>query len=210
MSIEQVWNEYKQQRDGDFFTDNASVVFVPTAAGARGNEATRNFLSAAYDTRLLSVKENVLYQTIGQATIVEESETTVNFVSGEGAWLVPGIDSRYTVDNHVLFPTVTVATFEGGKISSIRVYWDQATVLKQLKLIGDKNTWPVLGERQLDAVKDTSNAILNPFGRVEPIAARMNPNQTSSGRRNVHTSSRVNQPGGTGGKSTIFNSEPDD
>ncbi|CAG8720943.1 20_t:CDS:2 [Racocetra fulgida] len=174
MSIEQVWNEYKQQRDGDFFTDNVSVVFVPTAAGARGYEDARKFLSAAYDTRVLNVKENVLHQTIGQNSIVEESETTVKFVAGEGAWLVPGVDSRYTEDNHVVFPTVNVC------------------------------------ERQVDAVKDASNAVLNPFGRVEPAAARMNPNQISGGRRNVHTSSRVNQPGGTGGKSTIFDHEPDD
>ncbi|CAG8853088.1 37856_t:CDS:2, partial [Gigaspora margarita] len=76
--------------------------------------------------------------------------------------------------------------------------------------IGERNTWPVLGERQIDTVKDISNALLNPFGRIESTAARMNPNQITTGRRNVHTSSRVNQPGGTGGKSSIFNSDPDD
>lgn len=210
MSIENVWNEYKKQRDGEFFTENVSVAFVPTAAGARGIEETKKFLSAAYDTRLLGVKENVLYQTVGQNSIVEESETTIKFVSGEGAWIVPGVDERYTIDKHVVFPTVTVATFEDDKISSIRVYWDQATVLKQLQLIGERNTWPVLGERQIDTVKDISNALLNPFGRIESTAARMNPNQITTGRRNVHTSSRVNQPGGTGGKSSIFNSDPDD
>ncbi|RIB17058.1 hypothetical protein C2G38_1465450 [Gigaspora rosea] len=177
MSIENVWNEYKQQRDGEFFTENVSVAFVPTAAGARGIEETKKFLSAAYDTRLLGVKENVLYQTVGQNSIVEESETTIKFVSGEGAWIVPGVDDRFTSDKDIVIPTVTVATFEDDKISSIRVYWDQATVLKQLQLIGERNSWPVLGVRQIDTVKDISNALLNPFGRIEQTAARMNPNR---------------------------------
>jgi hypothetical protein len=107
MAIGEVWEQYKKQRDGDHFTDNASFVFVPTASGARGYDAVRQFLSTAYDSRILSVKEKVIIQTIGENSIVEESETTINFINGDGVWLVPGVDSRYTIDNQVVIPTVS-------------------------------------------------------------------------------------------------------
>ncbi|CAG8640832.1 12314_t:CDS:2 [Funneliformis caledonium] len=209
MSIREVWEQYKKQRDGDHFTDNASFVFVPTAAGARGYDAVRQFLSTAYDSRMLRVVERVLIQTIGENSIVEESETTINFINGDGVWLVPGIDGRYTIDSQVVIPTVTSAILEGDRISSIRVYWDQASVLKQLKLISDKNSsWPIVSDRQVDVVRDITSAHLNPFGRADRLAAgvaRMNVNQPEiSSRRHVHITSRVNQPGGTGGKSSVF------
>uniref|UniRef100_A0A1D1Z6B5 Hematological and neurological expressed 1-like protein n=1 Tax=Anthurium amnicola TaxID=1678845 RepID=A0A1D1Z6B5_9ARAE len=209
MSIGEIWEQYKKQRDGDHFTDNASFVFVPTASGARGYDAVRQFLSTAYDSRILIVKEKVIVQTIGENSIVEESETTIKFINGEGVWLAPGVDSRYMIDNQVVIPTVTSASFEGDRISSIRVYWDQASALKQLRLISDKNSWPIVGDRQVDAVRDISSSHLNPFGKTDHLAAgvakmNLNQQQVPPGRRPVHTSSRVNQPGGTGGKSTIF------
>uniref|UniRef100_U9UPG4 SnoaL-like domain-containing protein n=1 Tax=Rhizophagus irregularis (strain DAOM 181602 / DAOM 197198 / MUCL 43194) TaxID=747089 RepID=U9UPG4_RHIID len=207
MAIREVWEQYKKQRDGDHFTDNASFVFVPTASGARGYDAVRQFLSTAYDSRIISVKEKVIIQTIGENSVVEESETTINFISGDGAWLVPGVDSRYTIENQVVIPTITSASFEGDRISSIRVYWDQASALKQLRLISDKNSWPIVSDRQVDAIRDISSAHLNPFGKTDHLSAgigKMNLNQPA-GRRPVHTSSRVNQPGGTGGKtSSLF------
>ncbi|CAG8829208.1 17434_t:CDS:2, partial [Gigaspora margarita] len=166
MSIENVWNEYKQQRDGEFFTENVSVAFVPTAARARGIEETKKFLFAAYDLDTWCERKR---------SISNQSETTIKFVSGEGAWIVPGVDERYAVDKHVVIPTVTVATFEDDKISSITNRYC---------------------ERYFKCV-------LNTFSRIEPTAARMNPNQITSGRQNVHTSSRINQPGGIGGNSSF-------
>src|SRR5437763_2424899 len=107
MTIGEVWEQYKKQRDGDYFTDNASVVFVPTASGARGYDAVRQFLSTAYDSRILNVKDKVIVQTIGDDSIVEESETMITFISGEGVWLAPGVDSRYTIDSKIVIPTVS-------------------------------------------------------------------------------------------------------
>jgi len=41
MTVNEIWAEYKRSRDGDHFTDNVTLVFVPTAAGARGYDAVR-------------------------------------------------------------------------------------------------------------------------------------------------------------------------
>nr|CAG8619597.1 5909_t:CDS:2 [Entrophospora candida] len=171
MSLEQIWHEYKHNHDGDHYTDNASVVFVPTASGARGYDAVRQFLAKAYDTRVLKISEKLIYSTVGNDSIVEESETTIQFVSGDGSWVVPGVDSRYTIDNKVVIPTVTSAKFEGDRISSI-----------------------VITDRQAESLTNIANAHLNPFGKTVLSAGF-----------------RVNQPGGTGGKSSIiFSNETDD
>ncbi|CAG8438700.1 8720_t:CDS:2 [Ambispora leptoticha] len=202
MSIQQTWNEYKRHRDGDHFTDTATLLFVPTASGARGYDAVRQYLAAAYDTTKLSVKEKVIHRTISNDSIVEEAETTINFITGEGKWIIPGIDSRHTMDTTIVIPMVTIASFDLNRISSIRIYWDQASVLKQLKLITDKNSWPIVGERQIDGIRDVTNAYLNQFGKPD-LPAGVSQSSEST-RRNVHTTSRVNQPGGAGGKSSVF------
>ncbi|CAG8465030.1 7476_t:CDS:2 [Paraglomus occultum] len=206
MTVNEIWAEYKRSRDGDHFTDNVTLVFVPTAAGARGYDAVRQLLARSYDRRIVDVKEKVLFTTVSNNALVEETETTISFLTGECGWLIPGVDSRHAVDARIVIPVVTSATFENNRISSIRLYWDQASVLKQLKLISDKNSWPIVGERQIDAVRDITRAHLNPYD-ISGGVAQMNINQDPS-RRNVHTSSRVLQPGGTGGKSSVFDTSP--
>nr|CAG8519923.1 6339_t:CDS:2 [Entrophospora candida]CAG8554275.1 10879_t:CDS:2 [Entrophospora candida] len=214
MNLDELWSEYKSNRDGDHYTDNASVIFVPTASGARGYDAVRQFLAKAYDPRVLKITERPVYRTIGTDSVVEEAEITILFVSGDGAWIVPGVDSRHTIDNKVVIPMVTSALYEGDRISSIRVYWDQASVLKQLKLISEKSPWPVLTDKQVDALINPPNVHLNPFSKnlLSAGLSLMNSNaqmkvdeqiEQQQPRRNIHTSSRVSQPGGTGGKSSI-------
>ncbi|CAG8565924.1 2193_t:CDS:2 [Paraglomus brasilianum] len=202
MTVNEIWAAYKRSRDGDHFTDNVTLVFVPTAAGARGYDAVRQLLSRSYDRRVVDVKEKVLFSTVSNNALVEETETTISFLTGECGWLIPGVDSRHAVDARIVIPMVTSATFENDRISSIRLYWDQASVLKQLRLISDKSSWPIVGERQIDTVRDMATAHLNPHNITSGVA-QMDINQGPP-RRNIHTSSRVLQPGGTGGKSSVF------
>jgi hypothetical protein len=47
--------------------------------------------------------------------------------------------------------------FTGGKIHSIRVFWDQATVLKQLEIVGSRGrAWPITdGSEQIKLINET-------------------------------------------------------
>ena len=47
--------------------------------------------------------------------------------------------------------------FQEGKIRSIRIYWDQATVLKQLGIIGSRGrAWPITdGKNQIELITKT-------------------------------------------------------
>jgi hypothetical protein len=37
--------------------------------------------------------------------------------------------------------------------------------------ISDKNSWPIVGEKQIDAIRDIASAHLNPFGKTDSLAA---------------------------------------
>ena len=51
-----------------------------------------------------------------------------------------------------MVPHVGIVAFEGGKISSEHIYWDQATVLLQLGILEEE--LPVLGAGQADRLLD--------------------------------------------------------
>jgi len=52
--------------------------------------------------------------------------------------------------------------FTGEKIRSIRVYWDQATVLKQLEIVGPRGRgWPITdGPNQIELISKTGRSVL--------------------------------------------------
>ena len=74
-----------------------------------------------------------------------------------------------------IFIQVISATFEGDLISVLRVYWDQASILKQLRVITDRQKWPVRGGEQVDALRTPFNVQLNPFAPDESLASSSPP-----------------------------------
>lgn len=50
-----------------------------------------------------------------------------------------------------------MVVFNGGRIRSIRVFWDQATVLKQLEIVGSRGRgWPITdGTAQIELINKT-------------------------------------------------------
>jgi carboxymethylenebutenolidase len=58
-------------------------------------------------------------------------------------WFAPGIEPT---GKRLAVPHVGIIAFEGGLIASEHIYWDQATVLKQMRLLDED--LPVLGSEQ--------------------------------------------------------------
>jgi hypothetical protein len=69
--------------------------------------------------------------------------------------------------------------FTGGKIRSVRVYWDQATVLKQLEIVGARGRgWPITdGGKQIDLINKTgiSNLIASNMAAVSQPERKVEP-----------------------------------
>ncbi|KAG0988089.1 hypothetical protein G6F29_002015 [Rhizopus arrhizus] len=174
-SITETWNLFKQKRTSvDLYTEDAVVVYVPTSVGVRGNTQIRKFfLHPHFSEKANPVKETAFNTLMSNDRLIEESIWSVHFHSGACNWLVPGVEDRYLLNATVKFHVTASASFVNGKIQSIRYHWDQASVLKQLKVISDKAQWPVIGEQQADSLSSPNTMRLKTvpgrvFGPVDP------------------------------------------
>lgn len=82
----------------------------------------------------------LLARTVGNDRLIDEF--IFSFTHDiEMDWMLPGIPpTRRKVE----VPMVVVVQFQGAKISSERIYWDQASVLVQLGLL-DPASLPIVG-----------------------------------------------------------------
>ena len=115
-------------------TEDAYVNHVPVMTGGCGKAALREFYSRDFiptmppDTTLTPVS-----RTVGENQLVDEMIFSFTHTQ-EIPWMLPGV--RPT-NRHVDVPLVAIVGFREGKLASERIYWDQASVLKQIGLLTD-------------------------------------------------------------------------
>lgn len=148
-ALEQLW---QQHTDHEFVTrdtestlatmvDDAYVNHIPVMTGGSGKEALRAFYSQDFishmppDTKLIPVS-----RTIGENQLVDEMIFSFTHTE-EMPWMLPGIPPTH---RRVEVPLVAVVGFRDGKLAHERIYWDQASVLKQIGLLTDPKL-PVFG-----------------------------------------------------------------
>jgi carboxymethylenebutenolidase len=125
----------------DTMVDDAYVNHVPVMTGGRGKEALRAFYSRDFipkmppDTTLIPVS-----RTVGEDQLVDEMIFSFTHTD-EMPWMLPGVPPT---NRPVQIPLVVIVRFRDGKIAHEHIYWDQASVLKQLGLLTDP-TLPVFG-----------------------------------------------------------------
>lgn len=143
-----------QYKDADrtiaTMTDNPVLVHVPVGTGASGKEPLRKFYREILIPQMPPDAElQLLTRSVGQNRVIDEF--ILNFThTVQMDWFAPGIAPT---GRRLKVPHVGVIAFEGGKISSEHIYWDQATVLMQLGLLGAE--LPVLAAEQADRLLDS-------------------------------------------------------
>ena len=122
-------------------TDNPRVTIVPTMIGGQGREEMHTFYSKYFLNQIPPDLEIVpISRTIGEARVVDE--LVLRFThSTQMDWVLPGIPAT---QKRIEFAMVVVVHVEDGKIASENIYWDNATVLRQVGLLPDPKL-PVLG-----------------------------------------------------------------
>jgi carboxymethylenebutenolidase len=131
--------------------DGAHVNHVPVMTGGYGKEALRAFYSRDFipsmppDTTLTPVS-----RTIGEDQLVDEMIFSFTHTQ-EMPWMLPGIPPT---NKRVEVLLVAIVGFRGGKLAHEHIYWDQASVLKQIGLLPDPRL-PVRGA-------DTARKVLDP------------------------------------------------
>jgi carboxymethylenebutenolidase len=139
-ALEKIWAEHIA---GEFVTkdveatlatmvDDAAVNHVPVSTGGRGKEQLRAFYRDVFipswpDDLQMTLTNRV----VGEGQLVEELHLRFTH-SRRMDWFLPGVEPTNKV---VEIDLVVVVQFRGDKLACERIYWDQATVLRQVGLL---------------------------------------------------------------------------
>ena len=129
--------------------EDAYVNHVPVLTGGVGKDALRIFYSVDFiptmppDTKLTPIS-----RTVGDEQLVDEMIFSFTHTQ-EMPWMLPGVAPT---NRHVEVALVAIVRFRDGKLAHEHIYWDQASVLKQLGLLTDPGL-PVFGVESADKVR---------------------------------------------------------
>lgn len=124
-------------------TDHPVLIHVPVNTGATGKEPLRKFYAEIFIPQMPEDAElELLSRTVGGNRIIDEFILHLTHTVRMD-WFAPGIEPT---GKRLAVPHVGIIAFEGGLIASEHIYWDQATVLKQMGLLDED--LPVLGSEQ--------------------------------------------------------------
>ncbi|KAI9171504.1 hypothetical protein HJFPF1_00989 [Paramyrothecium foliicola] len=140
-------------------SDRATLHYVTTAISFNGPTEIIKHLNAL-QRQVIKKKETILNVVDGQNAIAIEVDTGLEFQTSGGSYC-PGLDDNFLSDRLVQIPMVHFVTFDAdGKISQVRIQWDQGSVLKQLEVIGKTGrNWPIKdGREQILAIQSSLKA----------------------------------------------------
>ena len=121
--------------------EDAYVNHIPVMTGGSGKAALREFYSRHFipsmppDTTLTPVS-----RTVGEDQLVDEMIFSFTHTQ-EMPWMLPGVAATH---RRVEVALVAIVRFRDGKLAHEHIYWDQASVLKQIGLLTDP-ALPVCG-----------------------------------------------------------------
>lgn len=125
----------------DTMVPDSYVNHVPVMTGGVGRDALRAFYSRLFIPRMPGDAEIVpVSRTIGTDRLVDEMVFRFTHTL-EMEWMLPGVAPT---GKRVEIPLVVIVHFRDGKLAHEHIYWDQASVLKQIGLLTDA-TLPVFG-----------------------------------------------------------------
>ena len=131
--------------------EDAYVNHVPVMTGGYGHEALRRFYKEDFISPMpADTSIQLVSRTLGQDQLVDEIIFSFTHTE-EMPWMLPGVPPTH---RHVNIPLVVVVGFREDKLAHERIYWDQASVLKQIGLLTDPSL-PVFGA-------ETAHKLLDP------------------------------------------------
>jgi carboxymethylenebutenolidase len=121
--------------------EDAYVNHIPVMTGGSGKAALREFYGRDFipsmppDTSMAPIS-----RTVGENQLVDEMIFSFTHTQ-EMPWMLPGIPPT---NRRVEIPLVAIVRFRDGKLAHEHIYWDQASVLRQIGLLEDSSL-PVYG-----------------------------------------------------------------
>ena len=133
----------------DTMVEDAYVNHVPVLTGGAGKSALRRFYSTDFIPRMpADTKLTPVSRTVGKDQLVDEMIFSFTHTV-EMPWMLPGVAPT---NRYVEVALVAIVRFRDGKVAHEHIYWDQASVLKQLGMLKDE-TLPVCGAESAAKVR---------------------------------------------------------
>jgi carboxymethylenebutenolidase len=140
--LEHLWAEHLK---GEFETkdveatlatmvDDAYVNHMPVNTGGRGKEALRRFYRDDFIPSWPDDLETTpINRVVGDGQLVDELRSTFTHERPMN-WLLPGVPPT---GKKIVSDIVVVVQFRGDKLACERIYWDHASVLRQVGLLNE-------------------------------------------------------------------------
>jgi carboxymethylenebutenolidase len=153
-----VWERHLQAEFADRSADAALATMtamphlnhVPVMTGGVGRDEIRTFYATRFIPQMPPDAEiELLSRTIGRDRIVDELIFKCTHTVAMD-WFLPGVAPT---GRRIEVPTVVVIAFQGDRIASEHIYWDQASVLVQIGLL-DAGQLPVAGVETAAKMRD--------------------------------------------------------
>ena len=114
--------------------------------------ALRTFYSVDFIPRMPpDTKLTPISRTVGEDQLVDEMIFSFTHTQ-EMPWMLPGVPPT---NRYVEVALVAIVRFRDGKLAHEHIYWDQASVLKQIGLLTDPGL-PVFGAESARKVRGGS------------------------------------------------------
>ncbi|KAL2831777.1 hypothetical protein BDW59DRAFT_140007 [Aspergillus cavernicola] len=143
MSLKDVYQRFLADPRSAPLASDVSLIYITSTTELNDAEAVIKHLTR--QQHIVNVKSQTVIDTVqGSNSLCLDVVTAVQFVSGGGAYL-PNLDETFLLDRVATFPTIHIVRFNSkNQIQNVRVHWDQASLLKQVEVIGNRaRNWPV-------------------------------------------------------------------
>lgn len=106
MALQTAYKQFLAAPNPTFLAQDASLHYITTLVTLNGSSEILNHLKAQ-DHELKKEEEKFLDVVEGQNSLAVEVHTTIEFLSGGGAYL-PSLDDNFLADRIVTFPIVCI------------------------------------------------------------------------------------------------------
>ncbi|KZF23769.1 hypothetical protein L228DRAFT_238291 [Xylona heveae TC161] len=181
MSLKAAYQSFLADPAAAGLSEKAAINYIPTLTTINEPSSILKHLSS--QQKLLRKKnEKVVNAIESQDALCLDVETTLEFIKGGGAYL-PGLDDNFLADRTVTIPIIHIVLFDPqGKISQIRLHWDQGALLKSVDVIGSRGrNWPLHdGLEQLRLINSSTKSVGNEHSlahnafKTDPASAMAN------------------------------------
>lgn len=165
VDLEEIWGEHllasfvakKANRTLDSMVKEPYVNHIPTLTGGNGYAELHRFYNEYFipnNPPSLSLRQ--ITRTVGVDRVVDEMICRFEHTT-EVSWMLPGVKPT---GRKIEIPIVIIACIKAGKVLTEHVYWDQASVLKQIGVV-DFTGLPVAGPESAWKVEDRESVAGN-------------------------------------------------